>query len=121
MRQLDPAVVAANRRAAVIHQARLALRLWLHDVTLIAPAGPDDTPNGDEHWSRHAVCAETDPDIFYPDNGEPATEAKRICAGCPVTAPCLEWALANNERFGVWGGASERERRRMTPARNAAA
>lgn len=121
MRQLDPAVVVTNRRAAVIHHAQLALRQWIHDFTLIAPAGPDDIPDGEEHWSLHAVCAETDPDVFYPDNGESATEAKRICARCPVNAPCLEWALANNERFGVWGGASERERRRMARTRNAAA
>jgi WhiB family transcriptional regulator, redox-sensing transcriptional regulator len=121
MREFDPALVAANRRAAVIHHARLALRQWIYDLTLITPAGPDHTPHGQEHWSHHAVCAETDPDVFYPESGEPVTEAKRVCARCPVTTPCLNWALANNERYGVWGGTSERERRRMTRVRKAAA
>lgn len=121
MRQLDSAVVSASRRAAMIHHAQRALRQWIHDFTLIAPAGPEDAPDGEEHWSRHAVCAETDPDVFYPENGEPVTRAKRVCAGCPVSAQCLEWALATNERFGVWGGASERERRRMTRGRKAVA
>lgn len=114
MRKPDPAVVAANRRAAVIHHAQLALRRWIHDFTLVAPADPNDTPGSEEHWSHHALCAQTDPEVFYPDNGEPVTEAKRVCARCPVNTQCLQWALANNERFGVWGGASERERRRMT-------
>lgn len=56
--------------------------------------------------------------LFYPGPGENADEAKRICAACPVRRPCLEWALANAE-FGIWGGTSERERRRINKQRGA--
>ena len=54
-----------------------------------------------------------DPEVFYPVNDDDAEEAKEVCAGCPVRQPCLEWALQDRERFGVWGGLTERERRRM--------
>lgn len=64
-------------------------------------------------WRQHGACRGTDPDIFYPVTDEEAEEAKAICATCPVREPCLEYALATRERDGVWGGASERERRRM--------
>lgn len=65
-------------------------------------------------WTRDALCAQTAPDAFFPEKGEATAPAKRICALCPVTAECLAYALANRERFGVWGGKSERERRAMT-------
>ena len=58
-----------------------------------------------------------DPDIFYPASDEEAEEAKAICAQCPVRQACLEYALANRERDGVWGGATERERRRLVRQR----
>ncbi|MGY1690748.1 WhiB family transcriptional regulator [Geodermatophilus sp. SYSU D00697] len=60
-----------------------------------------------------ALCAETDPEAFFPEKGGSTREAKRVCAGCPVRSQCLEFALANDERFGIWGGLSERERRRL--------
>lgn len=62
-------------------------------------------------WMRFGLCAQTDPEAFYPDRGENATSAKTVCAGCPVRAECLAYALEHGERFGVWGGLSERERR----------
>jgi len=64
-------------------------------------------------WRQRAACKGVDPDIFYPTSDEEAEEAKAICALCPVREACLEYALANRERDGVWGGATERERRRM--------
>jgi WhiB family transcriptional regulator, redox-sensing transcriptional regulator len=64
-------------------------------------------------WQERALCAETDPEAFFPEKGGSPREAKRICTGCEVRAECLEYALANDERFGIWGGLSERERRRM--------
>jgi WhiB family redox-sensing transcriptional regulator len=64
-------------------------------------------------WRNRAACKGVDPDIFYPASDEEAEEAKSICAQCPVREACLEYALANRERDGVWGGATERERRRM--------
>lgn len=67
-------------------------------------------------WQAEALCAQTDPDAFFPEKGGSVREAKRICAGCPVRAECLEDALANNEQYGVYGGLSERERRPLLNA-----
>ncbi len=67
----------------------------------------------DELWQEKALCAQTDPEAFFPEKGGSTREAKRICMGCEVRDACLEYALANDERFGIWGGLSERERRRL--------
>ena len=72
-------------------------------------------------WRDRAACRGLDPEIFYPVSEEDAAEAKSICASCPVREPCLEYALANRERDGVWGGATERERRRMIRQRRKSA
>ncbi len=64
-------------------------------------------------WRDRAVCVTADPEIFYPDKGGSVTEAKRVCAHCPVTAECLDYALTHDEWWGVWGGMSEQERRRL--------
>jgi WhiB family redox-sensing transcriptional regulator len=66
-----------------------------------------------ESWQEQALCAETDPEAFFPEKGGSTREAKKICTGCEVKAQCLEYALSNDERFGIWGGLSERERRRL--------
>ena len=66
-----------------------------------------------QSWQEQALCAETDPEAFFPEKGGSTREAKKICTGCEVRAECLEDALANDERFGIWGGLSERERRRL--------
>jgi WhiB family redox-sensing transcriptional regulator len=68
-------------------------------------------------WRQRAACRGVDPDIFYPASDEEAEAAKAICAACPVREACLEYALANRERDGVWGGATERERRRIVRQR----
>ncbi|MFL0579767.1 WhiB family transcriptional regulator [Dietzia sp. 179-F 9C3 NHS] len=67
----------------------------------------------EESWQDRALCAQTDPEAFFPEKGGSTREAKKICTGCEVKAECLEYALANDERFGIWGGLSERERRRI--------
>lgn len=64
-------------------------------------------------WRQRAACRGVDPDIFYPVTDEEAEEAKAICGECPVRQPCLEYAITNREKDGVWGGATERERRRI--------
>jgi len=64
-------------------------------------------------WQERALCAQTDPEAFFPEKGGSTREAKRICSGCEVRAECLDYALAHDERFGIWGGLSERERRRL--------
>jgi WhiB family redox-sensing transcriptional regulator len=70
------------------------------------------TPD-DDLWQEKALCAQTDPEAFFPEKGGSTREAKRICQGCEVRDACLEYALSNDERFGIWGGLSERERRRL--------
>lgn len=64
-------------------------------------------------WQERALCAQTDPEAFFPEKGGSTREAKRICSGCEVRVECLEYALENDERFGIWGGMSERERRKQ--------
>jgi WhiB family redox-sensing transcriptional regulator len=64
-------------------------------------------------WQERALCAQTDPEAFFPEKGGSIRSAKKVCKSCLVTAECLEYALAHDERFGVWGGLSERERRKL--------
>ncbi|PID97530.1 MAG: transcription factor WhiB [Actinobacteria bacterium] len=64
-------------------------------------------------WQQHALCAQTDPEAFFPEKGGSTREAKSVCQTCSVRAECLEYALAHDERFGIWGGLSERERRKL--------
>jgi WhiB family redox-sensing transcriptional regulator len=76
--------------------------------------GTDSGPLG---WQERALCAQTDPEAFVPEKGGSTREAKRICESCEVRAECLEYALDHDERFGIWGGYSERERRRLKQRR----
>ena len=64
-------------------------------------------------WQRQANCMGVDPDLFFPERGASTREAKEVCRGCVVREDCLEYALANGEKFGIWGGLSERERRKI--------
>ena len=64
-------------------------------------------------WARQAKCLHAEPDTFFPEKGGSTREAKKICTDCPVRDECLEFALRNDERFGIWGGLSERERRKL--------
>lgn len=68
---------------------------------------------GDQTWRVDAACAGGDPALFFPERGASTREAKMICRGCPVQGECMEYALVNREKFGIWGGLSERERRRI--------
>ena len=91
---------SADRRGAIEHQGIAGL------------LGIGLESDG-QSWQERALCAETDPEAFFPEKGGSTREAKKICTGCEVKAECLEYALANDERFGIWGGLSERERRRL--------
>jgi WhiB family transcriptional regulator, redox-sensing transcriptional regulator len=73
----------------------------------LVPEAPAD------QWQDKALCAQTDPEAFFPEKGGSTREAKKICLGCEVRHECLDYALAHDERFGIWGGLSERERRRL--------
>ena len=79
------------------------------------PEAPGSRFDDDEEptWLDFALCAETDPEAFFPEKGGSVREAKAVCRNCEVRAQCLEYALENDERFGIWGGLSERERRRV--------
>jgi Transcription factor WhiB. len=66
-----------------------------------------------QEWQERALCAQTDPDAFFPEKGGSTREAKAVCMGCEVRSECLEYALTRDERFGIWGGYSERERRKI--------
>lgn len=71
----------------------------------------NDAP--DMSWYELGDCRGVDPDLFFPERGASTEEAKAVCAGCAVREQCLEFALTNGEKFGIWGGLSERERRRI--------
>jgi WhiB family redox-sensing transcriptional regulator len=68
---------------------------------------------GDADWMDQALCAQVDPEAFFPDKGGSTRQAKQVCMSCLVRAECLDWALDHGERFGIWGGLSERERRKL--------
>jgi WhiB family redox-sensing transcriptional regulator len=91
---------------------------YADEVDAPAEAAPtafwtDAADGGQAAWRLDALCAETDPEAFFPEKGGSTREAKRVCLGCSVRTECLEFALDNDERFGIWGGLSERERRRV--------
>ena len=73
--------------------------------------------NGERRWQEQANCLGVDPDLFFPERGASTREAKAVCRSCEVQGDCLEYALAHGEKFGIWGGLSERERRRVRRAR----
>ena len=74
-------------------------------------------PVVEANWMAQGNCAESDPNVFFPSDGAGVEIARRVCTDCPVKSPCLEYALINRIDHGVWGGTSERERRRIARAR----
>jgi WhiB family redox-sensing transcriptional regulator len=92
-------------RALVHHELE-----GLAPVVALFPAVDDDSLLG---WQERALCAQTDPEAFFPEKGGSTREAKKVCSGCEVRGECLEYALGHDERFGIWGGLSERERRKL--------
>jgi WhiB family redox-sensing transcriptional regulator len=88
---------------------------WFVDPVRLGVPGVRGVAEEDDPlaWQSDALCAQTDPEAFFPEKGGSTRDAKKICASCEVRAQCLEYALANDERFGIWGGLSERERRKL--------
>ncbi len=78
-----------------------------------ASASPAEDASSDLRWMLRAKCRGVDPEEFFPGDSSGFAAAQRLCANCPVRAECLEYALANRIELGVWGGASQRERRRI--------
>jgi WhiB family redox-sensing transcriptional regulator len=93
--------MSANREVAWIDPAA---------AEALARIAADDDPQA---WQDEALCAQADPEAFYPEKGGSTREAKKVCRACDVRIECLEYALEHDERFGIWGGLSERERRRF--------
>jgi WhiB family redox-sensing transcriptional regulator len=98
---------AAGGRVRGVERAlmeRFSLRgtIALMHFEMITPA--------DTAWQERALCAQTGADFFFPEPGSSVREAKRICGMCEMRSACLDYAMNNDERFGVWGGLSEKER-----------
>ncbi|MFW0119800.1 WhiB family transcriptional regulator [Rothia sp. P5764] len=102
-------------RSSAAHSADIfssdadALSLWQQAAGIYSTDGDE----GELSWQADALCAQTDPEAFFPEKGGSTRDAKRVCSECPVREACLEYAMDNDERFGIWGGLSERERRRL--------
>jgi WhiB family redox-sensing transcriptional regulator len=75
----------------------------------------------DTGWMAKGNCRDVPPETMFPSDGNGVIAALEVCAGCPSRQPCLEYAVANRIEHGVWGGASERARRRLAKARRASA
>ncbi|REF00345.1 WhiB family transcriptional regulator [Thermomonospora umbrina] len=87
-------------------------------ASIVAPPRPETSTldyltdvSAELAWQAHAACASADGEAFFPEKGGSVQYAQRVCAGCPVKAECLEYALDNAITFGVWGGKSEGQRR----------
>lgn len=105
-----------RQEKAALTDTRIAGVALSDFVYLHGEAALDDIfGNGVEHelpWQARALCAQTDPEAFFPEKGGSTREAKKVCLSCDVREECLHYALDNDERFGIWGGLSERERRK---------
>ena len=88
----------------------------MHELQLIT-GGELADESTELSWQERSLCAQTDPEAFFPEKGGSTRDAKRVCEACVVKDQCLEYAMENDERFGIWGGLSERERRRLRRAR----
>jgi WhiB family transcriptional regulator, redox-sensing transcriptional regulator len=82
-------------------------------AALLAELAARAKTQGDRAWQENANCLGVDPDLFFPERGASTREAKSVCRSCEVRLECLEYALSHGEKFGIWGGLSERERRRV--------
>ena len=69
-----------------------------------------------QDWREYAACAQADPEAWFPEKGGSTRDAKKVCRGCFVREQCLAYALAASEDWGIWGGLSVRERRRLRSA-----
>lgn len=106
-------------QGTVLDQGAVVDRItsWQYVEPVVASSAAIELAVGDEDpelsWQERALCAQTDPEAFFPEKGGSTREAKKVCVSCEVRAECLEYALEHDERFGIWGGLSERERRRL--------
>jgi WhiB family redox-sensing transcriptional regulator len=88
----------------------MPMQVQIHDI--LRYLRPEQA-EAERRWQERANCLGVDPDLFFPERGASTREAKAVCRGCEVRVECLEYALEHGEKFGIWGGLSERERRRV--------
>lgn len=114
-------VAELQKRASVFAHTPVATLFDVNQSTSPVPndrvedtgAQQSDGSFSDLSWQEDALCGQTDLEAFFPEKGGSTREAKKVCALCDVREQCLNYALANNERFGIWGGFSERERHKL--------
>ncbi|GAA1145322.1 WhiB family transcriptional regulator [Nesterenkonia lutea] len=106
--QTNPGTRTAEPRTADPRTAE-STTTWLGLPALV----PTEEIEGELAWQVDALCAQTDPEAFFPEKGGSTRDAKKVCGACTVKQECLDYALGNDERFGIWGGLSERERRKL--------
>jgi WhiB family redox-sensing transcriptional regulator len=99
--------------SATASSQRPALAYVPEDFDHLLLALLSEPPPSKPDWREHGLCAQTDPDAFFPQKGGSSRDAKRVCDRCEVRDECLTYAIEHDERFGIWGGASERERRQI--------
>lgn len=93
---------------------KMLSRAKMQELAVIAFTGAEIADEDDGlGWQTDALCAQTNPEVFFPEKGGSTRDAKKVCGNCDVQSTCLEYALDNEERFGIWGGLSERERRKL--------
>ncbi|MEU8023735.1 WhiB family transcriptional regulator [Micromonospora haikouensis] len=85
-------------------------------MSRVTQPGVDLTEGESGPWESRALCAQTDPELFYPEKGHDSRPAKRICNRCEVAVDCLADALDGREPYGVRGGLPERQRRALLKA-----
>jgi WhiB family transcriptional regulator, redox-sensing transcriptional regulator len=108
-----------NPAAAPLGYTPSAPENWFVDPVRLGVPGVRQPDHGEQvldnplAWQSDSLCAQTDPEAFFPEKGGSTRDAKKICGSCEVRMHCLEYALENDERFGIWGGLSERERRKL--------
>ncbi len=110
-------VRSVTSREAAITDAKDAQSLMLGIFNL----GYGTAAGEDLSWMEDALCAQTDPDLFYPEKGGSTAPATSICRSCPVRAECLEYAVSHDIRHGIWGGTSDNDRKRLARERKRAA
>ena len=109
-----PAASVASEAGSGLLSARGAQRLMQGIFNLgYGTAGA----MADRAWMEDALCAQTDPDIFYPEKGGSTAPATSVCNNCSVRAQCLEYAVSNDIRHGIWGGTSDNDRKRIARER----